>query len=94
MAESHQPLGMPDWAELIHISPTDPNLRARFAAELVRLGQFDAAERELSICLDLAPIHARPRLLIVVLRARAKMAARRSALVQADLHDNPPSTGV
>jgi hypothetical protein len=68
-------------------------LRARFAAELIRMGHFDAAERELTTCLDLAPIHARPRLLIVVLRARAKMAARRSALVQADLQQDGQISG-
>jgi hypothetical protein len=89
MAEVERIRGLEDWAELIHIAPTDPMLRARFAAELIRLGLFDDAERELTICLELAPIHARPRLMIVVLRARAKMASRRSALVKQDLNLDP-----
>ena len=73
------------WSELIALSPTDPVLRAKFAADLIRLGMFDQADRELTTCLELAPMHSKPRLLVVVLRARAKMAARRSALVQQDL---------
>jgi Flp pilus assembly protein TadD len=78
------PTGLEGWTELIRISPTDPMLRARFAADLIRRGQFESAERELTTCLELAPVQSRPRLLIVVLRARAKMAARRAALVNED----------
>jgi Flp pilus assembly protein TadD len=85
MAHVPFPPGMEDWVELIRVAPTDPNLRVRFAAELIRFGHFDHAERELTTCLEVAPAQARPRLLVAVLKARAKMAARRSALVQADL---------
>ena len=89
MEDVVRPPSLEDWLELIRISPTDPMLRARFAAELIRMSLFEEAEQELTTCLELAPAHARPRLLIVVLRARAKMAARRSALVKQDLHLEP-----
>ena len=87
MPDVQWPLGFEDWSDLLAHSPQDPMLRARLAAELIRAGHFDDAERELTTCLEIAPIHARPRLLIVVLRQRVKMAARRSALVQADLEE-------
>jgi hypothetical protein len=80
------PYSVEGWTELIEVAPTDPMLRARFAAELIRHGMFDEAEQQLTTCLDLAPAHAKPRLLVVVLRARVKMAARRSKLVHQDLH--------
>jgi len=80
------PLGMEDWAELIHAAPTDGLLRVRYAAELIRQGHFDTAQQELNACLEVAPLRSRPRLLLVVLRERARMAARRAELVHADLH--------
>ena len=82
------PLGMEDWADMIQASPLDGLLRVRFAAELIRQGHFDVAEEQLNRCLEVAPLRSRPRLLIVVLRERAKMAARRSQLVQADLQQD------
>lgn len=81
---------MEDWAELIQAAPTDGLLRVRYAAELIRQGHFDDAQHELNKCLEVAPLRSRPRLLLVVLRERARMAARRSKLVQEDLD----STGI
>ena len=85
MADTHRPLGLDGWSELILTFPTDPILRARLAAELIRMGRFEEAEQQLTTCLELAPAHTRPRLLIVVLKARAKMAARRAALISEDI---------
>ena len=81
------PVSAIDWADLIQIDPLDPKLRAHFAAALIRENRLAEASDQLEACLQLAPPRSKPRLLIVVLRARTKIAARREALLRNDLKE-------
>jgi hypothetical protein len=71
-----------DWVEFVDLEPGNPTFRARLAALLVRAGQIDEAEEQLTACLELCPPSNRRRLTLVVLRERVRAAGRRRKLLR------------
>jgi protein involved in temperature-dependent protein secretion len=69
-----------DWAQRVRDNPLDATARSKYAAMLMAAGMMDEAAEQLDACLLLCPRPSRKRLLIVVLRARVKLAARKAKL--------------